>query len=144
MPSSVIRGFFIAGAIIATGVVLSRPAMATPVASLSTSLASPQPLGTSVTLTASATDTDAGIISYSIDIAVASSPTALRRDFSVDPTFVFTPEKYEGPYKLIVVARNNSTLKTGTFTIPSFKFTSRVINERPGRQPDGQCSSGPF
>ncbi len=135
MPSSVIRGFFIAGAIIATGVVLSRPAMATPVASLSTSLASPQPLGTSVTLTASATDTDAGIISYSIDIAVASSPTALRRDFSVDPTFVFTPEKYEGPYKLIVVARNNSTLKTGTFTIPSFKFTSRVINGVPAVNP---------
>ncbi len=135
MPSSVIRGFFIAGAMIATGAALSSPVMATPVASLSTSVPSPQPLGTSVTLTASATDTDAGIISFSIAIGVGGSPTALRRDFSVDPTFVFTPEEYEGTYKLVVVARNNSTLKTGTFTIPSFKFTSLVINGAPAVNP---------
>ena len=55
MPSSVIRGFFIAGAMIAASVALSSPVMATPVASVSTSLQSPQPLGTSVTLTAGAT-----------------------------------------------------------------------------------------
>jgi arylsulfate sulfotransferase len=135
MPSSVIKGLFIAGAMIATGVALSSPVMATPVASLSTSVPSPQPLGTSVTLTASATDTDAGIISYSIETSLADTPTALRRDFSVDPTFVFTPEIYEGPYKLVVVARNNSTLKTGTFTISSFRFTSLLINGAPAVNP---------
>ncbi len=136
MPSSVIRGFFIAGATIATGVALSSPVMGTPVASLSTSVPSPQPLGTSVTLTASATDTDAGIISFSIEIGIAGNPTPpLRRDFSVDPTFVFTPEEREGTYQLVVVARNNSTLNTGTFTIPSFKFTSLVINGAPAVNP---------
>jgi arylsulfate sulfotransferase len=139
MPSSVIKGLFIAGAMIATGVALSSPAKATPVASLSTSLPSPQLLGTSVTLTASATDTDAGTISFSIDVGIAASPTALRRDFSVDPTFVFTPEIYEGPYKLVVVARNNSTLKTGTFTIPSFRFTTRVINGAAAVNPTGNA-----
>ena len=119
----------IAGFMIATGTALCNSLMATPVVGVpTTSLPTPQPLGTTVAITASATDTDPGTISYRFEIgAASSSTTSMARDFSVDNTFVFTPERQEGNYKFVVVARNNSTGQVGTNLVSFFKFNSLVV-----------------
>src|SRR5579863_5408897 len=103
--------------------------MATPlVSTLSTSVNSPQPLGTSVTITASATDSDPGTISYKYEIGQSSSTLSMVRDFSVDPSFLFTPMQHEGNYQFVVYARNNSTGNVGTATISAFQFTPLVVS----------------
>ena len=118
---------------VAAGVTLTNPVMAAPsVSSFVTSLPSPQPLGTTVTLTASASDPTPGTISYRFEIGAASGTTlSMVRDYSVDPTFVFTPTEHETTFQFVVIARNNTTHVKGTATIPSFKFTTLVLHNAP-------------
>jgi arylsulfate sulfotransferase len=125
-----LRRLFVAGCMIATGAALSSPGMATPtVNTFNPSLLAPQPLGTTVTLTASGSDTDPGTISYKYEIGAAGSSTlSMVRDFSVDPTFIFTPTEHETTFQFKVTARNNTTLLTGTSTITRYKFTTLVLN----------------
>src|SRR5271169_117749 len=58
-----------------------------PVVTLSGSLPSPQPVGTVVTWTATATDTDPGTIMYSFNVGPQGGTLALVRDFG--PTNAF-------------------------------------------------------
>jgi arylsulfate sulfotransferase len=130
-PISVKR-LFVAGFMIAAGTALTNHAMATPVVTLTTSVPSPQILGTSVTLMGGATDTDPGILSFRFEIgASGSASSTMVRDYSVDPTFVFTPMLSEGSYQFVVVARNNSTLKTASQTITPYVFTPLVTRTKP-------------
>jgi arylsulfate sulfotransferase len=122
-----LRSSLIACGKIAIVLALTGFAMGAPVVSLSPSVASPQPLGTSVTLTASATDTDAGAIAYRFQVGAAGSSTLTTvRDYSVETTFVFTPMLREGYYQFVVTARNNNTLNTGSHTITAYQFTTLV------------------
>jgi arylsulfate sulfotransferase len=107
--------------------------MAVPIVSVpSTSVSSPQPLGTTVTITASATDTDPGTISYRFEIGFSGSSTLnMVRDFSVTPTFVYTPTQYGGNYQFVVFARNNSTGNIGTNSLSSFTFKSLLTGNTP-------------
>src|SRR5579862_109639 len=117
---------------IAAGTAFSNTAFGTPSVTLATSLATPQPLGTPVTLTATGSDTDPGVISYKFEIGRGNSATfSMARDFSVDNTFVFTPVAHEGTYEFMVIARNNSTLNTATYIYSGFRFTSLVIGGAP-------------
>lgn len=120
----------IVGCFIAIGTGLGNTVRAAPVLGVpTTSVPTPQPLGTSVTITASATDSDPGTISYRFEIGAAgSSTTSLVRDFSVNSALIYTPERQEGNYQFVVVARNNSTGNTATNRVSFFKFTSRVVN----------------
>jgi arylsulfate sulfotransferase len=128
-----VRRLFVAGGLIAACTALSATAVATPIVAVpATSLNPPQPLGTTITITASATDTDPGVISYRFEIgAVSSANLGMVRDFSVDPTFVFTPTEYGGNYQFVVFARNIRTGKTGTNLLSSFTFTSLVTGATP-------------
>jgi hypothetical protein len=111
---------------------LSDRAMAAPVVKLTASVLSPQPLGTAVTLTASATDTAAGTISYRFSIGAANGTQLVTaRDYSVATTFVFTPTKHEGNYQFEVTARNNTTQQTSIAKIIPYQFTSLVTGSRP-------------
>lgn len=113
-------------------ITLSNVGMATPIVDVTTSLASPQPLGTPVTITASATDTDPGLISYRFAIGpVGTAAAPLVRDFSVNNSFVFAPNLHEGAYKFVVYARNNSTGVIATTRIASFTYTSLVKGNAP-------------
>jgi arylsulfate sulfotransferase len=127
------RKLSVAGCMIATGLALSGAGMATPVIGVpATSVASPQPLGTTVTISYSATDTDAGVISYRVEIGPAgSSKLTMVRDYSVDTSFVYTPTQHSGNFQFVVVARNNTTGNTATASVPSFKFTSLVKGSAP-------------
>jgi arylsulfate sulfotransferase len=103
---------------------------------LATSLPSPQPLGTAVKLTASATDLQNGAIFFRFEIgASSSSQLTIVRDFSPATTFSYTPAIYEGSYQFKVTARNNQTLKTSTRTISPFQFTPLVSGLSPSVRP---------
>jgi arylsulfate sulfotransferase len=125
---TLIRKLIVAGCVIATGSVLSGAAMATPVLAVpTTSLPSPQPLGTSVTISYSATDTDPGVLAYRVQIGIVGSSTlSMMRDFNTQNSFLFTPELHAGNYQIVITAYNNATGNTASATIPSFKFSARA------------------
>ncbi len=125
------RSFLPAGVFAAT-ISLSSMAMATPVVQLTASVLSPQPLGTTVTLTAGATDTSAGTISYRFEIGAANSTQlSMVRDYSVATTFTYTPTKREGNYQFEVIARNNTTQQTSIAKIIPYQFTPLVSGSKP-------------
>lgn len=128
-----IKELIVAGCAVTSGAVLGGAALATPLIGVpSTSLPSPQPIGTSVTITANATDTDAGTISYRFQIGGAASGTLQTvRDFSTDNVLVYTPTRTEGAYQFVVTARNNTTGLTATSSVSSFKFTALVHGTAP-------------
>lgn len=134
--------------------VLATPALATPVLNTpTTSVPSPQPLGTPVTIGYSATDSDAGTLSYRVQVGiVGSTKLSMLRDFSADTSIAFTPELHSGNYQIVITARNNTTLNTSQTTIPSYKFTSLANGGAPvvnsthnpmvGRLSAPACASG--
>lgn len=83
--------------------------LATPVVTLSGSLPSPQPVGTVVTWTATATDTDQGTIMYAFNVGQQGGALALVRDFGPTNFFRSYPALQEGTYIIQVTARNNRT-----------------------------------
>jgi arylsulfate sulfotransferase len=89
---------------------------ATPTVTLSPSLPSPQVVGTVLTWTATATDSDPGTLMYSFSVGAEGGALALVRDFSPTNIFRSYPALREGTYQVEVTARNSTTLETGTAT----------------------------
>ena len=100
--------------VLAVSMVTAVSSSATPVVTLSGSLPSPQPVGTPVTWTATATDTDSGTIMYAFNVGPQGGKLALVRDFGETNSFRSYPALQEGTFTVQVTARNNSTGKTGT------------------------------
>lgn len=96
------------------------------------SVASPQPVGTTIVWTASGTDTDPGIIDYQFSVSSNSQPLRVFQDYDVSNVFEWTPSFREGFFSIQVVARNITTRNTATMAVP-FTITSRV--EPAGGQP---------
>jgi arylsulfate sulfotransferase len=102
--------------ILGTAITLALTGMsfATPTVQLSPSLSSPQPVGTLITWTANANDPDPGTLMYSFSVGAQGQSLALVRDFGYLDSFPWNPPLQEGTYEVQVIARNNSTGKTGT------------------------------
>src|SRR5579872_367370 len=100
--------------VLAVSMVAAVSSSATPVVTLSGSLPSPQPVGTPVTWTATATDTDSGTIMYAFSVGPQGGKLGLVRDFGETAFFRSYPALQEGTFTVQVTARNNSTGKTGT------------------------------
>jgi len=94
---------------------------------LTPSLTSPQPLGTTVTWTATATDTNSalGPLSYQFKAGMGGTFLSLR-DFSLSNSFDFSPIQREGVYQMQVIARNLASGETGSLTV-NFTVTSRLV-----------------
>jgi arylsulfate sulfotransferase len=132
MKSCSLKTSFMPACVLAAGISLSSSAMATPVVHLTASVPSPQKLGTAVTLTASATDMDAGTVSYRFEVGSANSmKLSIIRDYSVATTFAYALTLHEGEYQFEVVARNNKTQQTAIAAITPFQFTSLVSGPTP-------------
>jgi arylsulfate sulfotransferase len=107
--------------------VLCAPAYAgVTITSLTPSVASPQPLGTPVTWTATATGTGKGAVTFQFNIAPPGGSLAMVSDFNVGSlsSGVFTsqpvtwvPTAYEGKYQVQVVAKNFKTGASGSMTV---------------------------
>ncbi len=94
--------------------------------SVKSSLPSPQLLGTPILFTATATDTNAGALSYSYAVQLGGNPFQLMQDLTQQATFTWAPSLVESVYHVQVTARNNSTLQTAQVSIP-YGIRSRVI-----------------
>ncbi len=94
---------------------------------LSSSPASPQPVGITITWTATVSDTASGGHELRFRVAANGRPAAIVRDYSPVTNFQWTPSKMEGTYTISVVARNLSTAQTAS-TSASFTATSRLGN----------------
>ncbi len=99
---------------VAVTLALTATSFAIPTVQLSPSLSSPQPVGTVITWTATATDTDPGTLMYSFNVGVQGQSLALVRDFGYLNSFPWNPPLQEGTYQVQVTARNNSTGNIGT------------------------------
>ena len=106
--------------------VLSAPAFATvTIVSLTPSLASPQKIGTSITWAATATDTNAGPLTFQFNITPPSGTLTMVKDFNVGTLsagtwtgnpFVWVPTGIEGAYKIEVVAKDFASGKSASKT----------------------------
>jgi arylsulfate sulfotransferase len=104
-------------AVLALALTLAFPlaSLATPTVQLSPSVTSPQPVGTLVTWTATASDTDPGILMYSFSNGLQGQ-LALVRDYGYLSNFPAYPALQEGTYQVQVTVRNNSTGQTASAT----------------------------
>jgi arylsulfate sulfotransferase len=91
---------------------------ATPTVTLAPSLTSPQPVGTLITWTATASDGDSGTLMYTFSTGAQGQSLALVRDFGYLDSFPWNPPLQEGSYQVQVIVRNNSTGKTATASQP--------------------------
>ena len=66
--------------------------------------ASPQPVGTKITLTVSATDTDAGPIRYRFRVRPTAGTFSTVRDFAPNANLVWTPADTDGLFEIEVTA----------------------------------------
>jgi arylsulfate sulfotransferase len=98
--------------------------------SLTPSVPSPAPLGTLVTFTAVASDTDPGTLWYRFRERRVGGEFHIIRDFSPQTTLDWTSADFEGDHEIEVTARNvTSGATAATSTIHS--MTSRVAGETP-------------
>src|SRR5580658_8580382 len=87
---------------------LSTPLHATIQVQLTPSPASPQPLGTVITWTATATDSNPGPVTFKFELAMpGANPTfASISDYSLGNTLNWTPNIVSGTYQIRVTARD--------------------------------------
>lgn len=110
---------------------LSAQLHATIQAQLTPSLASPQSLGTTITLTASATDSNPGPVTYKFEWQMSgNSNFHMMRDFSLGNTLKWTPNIQEGTYLIQVTARDYLAKETSQTTL-TFVVTPLVLNNPP-------------
>jgi hypothetical protein len=122
---------------------LAAPAFATvTVASLTPSHASPQPIGTTIAWTATATDSNAGPLTFQFNIASPGGSLTMVKDFLpgklrggiwTAPSFVWVPTGLDGDYKIQVVAKdfasNQSASKTAAFSLKALVIGSTPVVE---------------
>jgi hypothetical protein len=102
--------------------------------SMTPSVASPRPLGTQVSWTVTATDSNPNLLTFQFNVGNASRPYSLVRDFNVgtqsDKTWTAQPFNWttiagEGTYNIEVIAKDFVSGETAT-QIATFTLTSRV------------------
>jgi arylsulfate sulfotransferase len=92
---------------------------------------SPQPLGTTISWTATATDSGPGPITYRFELTEAGGSTfSVVQDFSLPNILQWTPNLQEGTYQVRVTARDYRA-QTQAVTIASFVVNPLVVNDQP-------------
>jgi hypothetical protein len=109
------------------------------ITSMTSSVASPQPLGTQVKWTVKATDTNPNALTFQFNVAAGSNPYQLARDFNIGTTsggthtaqpFNWVSIQGEGVYSIQVIAKDFVSGETATKTA-SFTLTSLVTGGVP-------------
>jgi arylsulfate sulfotransferase len=116
------------------------PAYATvQVVSLTPSAASPQLIGTSISWTVTATDTNPGPLAFQFNVAAPMGSLTLARDYNVGafsngvwtaPSFVWTPTGIEGVHHIQVIARDITSGEIAA-QILSFQVNPLVTGSTP-------------
>lgn len=109
------------------------------ITSLTPSLKSPQPIGTAITWTAIATDSNTGPLTFQFNVAIPGSSLALVKDYNVGTLsagawtaqpFVWTPTGTEGVYQIQVVIKDFNSGETASKTV-LFKVDPLVTGSTP-------------
>jgi arylsulfate sulfotransferase len=118
----------------------SFPAYATvQILSMTPSPASPQLLGTPVTWTVSATDSNPGPLTFQFNVASPSSSLTLARDFNLgalssgiwkSQPFTWVPTAVEGVYQIQVVIKDFTSGETASRTI-KYQVNPLVLGKNP-------------
>src|SRR5579872_6922919 len=111
-------------------IVMGGRGFATPTVQLSASLSSPQAVGTVVTWTATASDSDQGSLTYSFNYGLQGQTLPLVRDYGYGTTLAAYPALQEGTYQIQVTVRNDTTGNTGTAS-QTFSFTPIASSTNP-------------
>ena len=94
--------------------------------------AGPQPVGATLTFTASATDTDAGPIRYRFRVRPTAGTFSIVRDFAPNTTLAWTPADSDGLFEIEVTAKNLTTSSTAVATqivqVTPLATTTPVVN----------------
>ena len=102
---------------------LATNAFATISVTLTPSPASPQPVGTVITWTATVSDTAPGTHEYQFSVGPAGGPLAIVHDFKLARTLAWAFSQTEGTYQVKVVVQNTSN-QTSAQDTRSFAVTS--------------------
>src|SRR5689334_8540682 len=95
------------------------------IVSVTPSVRPPQPLGTSVTWTVTATDSNPNPLTFQFNVGAPGAPVSLVKDFNVgtfsagtwtSQPFVWMPTGIEGVYKIQVVIKDFKSGESATFT----------------------------
>lgn len=123
------------------------------VTQLTPSVLFPQPVGTPVTWTAVASDSNTGPLAYQFSVRYGAQPWSIVRDFSPLASFPYAVSKAEGNYQLRVVAKDFTSAEYGAL-IASFQITSLVTGSSPVATPTSNplvallsapaCAAGSF
>jgi arylsulfate sulfotransferase len=110
------------------------------IVTVSPSQKSPQVIGTSISWTVRARDTNAGPLTFQFNIAPAGGASSMIKDFNVGKhsgntwappvPFVWTPTGSEGSYQIQVVAKDFATGETDTKTV-SYQVSPLVTGSLP-------------
>lgn len=114
--------------ILASICALGTPAYATvAIVSFLPSALSPEPIGTTITWTASGTDSNAGPLTFQFNLTPPGGKLMLVKDFNVgtlsgttwtSQPFVWMPTGIEGNYQLQVVIKDFTSGETASLTVP--------------------------
>jgi arylsulfate sulfotransferase len=105
------------------------------------SVASPQPVGTSVVWTPTASDPHPGAIDFRFSVGPGGQAYQLLQDFDVTNTFTWTPYVREGSFNVSVTARNTSTGQTASSVVP---FTITALTSAVGGSPVISATANPL
>ena len=108
------------------------------ISSLSPSESSPQPVGTSITFTATAADQETGDLRYRFRVRPAGGAYETVIDYGVSNSFVWLPAQSEGMYDIEVSVRNRATGSTAALE------TSFVATPRATRAPVVSSTTHPM
>ncbi len=106
------------------------PAFGAITVTLAPSTAPPQPVGTRVIWTATASDTEAGELDYRFRVKAPGGAFRIVRDFYRTPDFEWMSVEHEGEYEIEVTARNRVT-HAQAVEAAAFEVTSRVTGGDP-------------
>ena len=109
---------------------MAAPLAATVTVQLSSSVPSPQAVGTSIAFTAAAVDSAAGVLDYQFSVALAGQSPQVMVDYSLQPVFTWTPTAREGNYVIQVIARDKVAGQSATLQA-AFTIASRVTGGLP-------------
>ncbi len=101
-----------------------------PEVSLSSSPASPQPVGTVIQWTATASDSQAGTLLYRWQVGLAGGTSYTIRDYYTSNIFSWDPTQDEGNYQITVTVMNQGTGNSAAVAV-DFTVTSNVTGTNP-------------
>lgn len=132
------------------------------IVSFQPSLTSPQPVGTPITWTAIATDTNPNGLTFQFNVAYVKKPFGLARDFNIgtfasgiwqSQPFIWATIYGEGVYTIQVIAKDFTSGETATQTA-KFTLSTRIVNGAPAVSPTANslvalfsappCAAGSF